>query len=102
MAQFSLDEPIDDDTEYAIFDDMQGGITFWKSYKCWLGQQQQFYATDKYKGKKLIMWGRPTIYLANSDPRHDKEADYEWLDGNCVFVCLDKPIFRASTEYNSE
>lgn len=100
-AQFSLEEPTDD-VDYAIFDDMQGGITFWKSYKCWLGQQTQFYATDKYKGKKLIHWGRPTIYLANSDPRMDKECDYEWLEGNCIFVSIDRPIFRASTEYSSE
>lgn len=76
---------------------MQGGITFWKSYKCWLGQQTQFYATDKYKGKKLIEWGRPTIYLSNSDPRMDKECDYEWLEGNCIFVCIEEAIFRAST-----
>lgn len=81
---------------------MQGGLTFLKSYKCWLGQQKQFYATDKYKGKKLIEWGRPVIYLSNSDPRADKETDFDWLEGNCIFVHVDTAIFHASTSHTEE
>lgn len=94
---FSLDEPIDD-VEYAVFDDMQGGLEFFHAYKFWLGCQSQFYATDKYKGKRLIHWGKPCIYLSNTDPRLDKGADVDWLEGNCDFIYLDTPIFRANTE----
>lgn len=94
---FSLDESIDD-VAYAVFDDMQGGLEYFHAYKFWLGAQQQFYATDKYKGKKLVKWGRPTIYLANTDPRLDKGADIEWLEGNCIFVHINRPIFHANTE----
>lgn len=92
-----MDESIDD-VEYAVFDDMQGGLEFFHSYKFWLGSQQEFYVTDKYKGKKLVKWGKPCIYVSNGDPRHDKGADIHWLEGNCIFVELRSAIFRANTE----
>jgi len=94
---FCLDEPIDG-VDYAVFDDMQGGLEFFHGYKFWLGCQSQFYATDKYKGKKLVDWGKPSIWLSNEDPRHDKGADVAWLNGNCIFIRLLAPIFRANTE----
>lgn len=90
-----MDEPIED-VQYAVFDDMQGGLDYFHAYKFWLGCQAEFYVTDKYKGKKLIKWGKPSIYLSNSDPRGDKGADIEWLEGNCDFVYLSETIFRAS------
>lgn len=89
---FSLDESIDD-VAYAVFDDMQGGIEFFHAYKFWLGHQRQFYATDKYKRKKLITWGKPAIWLANTDPREDRGADVGWLEANCIFVYVDTPLF---------
>lgn len=89
---FCLDEPIDD-ALYAVFDDMQGGLGYWHAYKFWLGSQSNFYATDKYKGKVLVEWGRPCVYLANSDPRFDEKADIEWLEANCVFVHVEKDIY---------
>lgn len=95
---FSLDEPLDD-VEYAVFDDLHGGLEFFHQYKSWLGRQNEFYSTDKYRAKKLISWRhRPVIYLSNNDPRYDKGVDIDWLNGNCVFVCVEQPIFRASTE----
>jgi len=93
---FSLGEDTSD-VEYAIFDDIQGGLEFFHGYKFWLGHQRQFWATDKYKGKHLVMWGKPSIYLANQDPRMDKGADTEWLETNCTFIHLTEPIFRANT-----
>jgi len=89
---FCLDE-FEEDVDYAIFDDMQGGLEFFHAYKFWLGHQQQFYATDKYRGKKLINWGKPAIWLANDDPRTHKGADADWLDENCVFVFVNRPLF---------
>lgn len=94
---FSIDEPIDD-VDYAIFDDMQGGLKFFHSYKFWLGCQKQFYVTDKYKGKKLIDWGKPSIYLANQNPLADDGVDYDWLVGNCDIVELRTSLIsHAST-----
>ena len=94
---FSLDEPVDD-VEYAVFDDMQGGLSFFHAYKFWLGCQQEFWATDKYRHKQKIKWGRPCIYIANQNPLADSGADVDWLQVNCTFVCIDHPIFRANTE----
>lgn len=91
---FSLEEGVDD-VDYAVFDDMQGGLEFFHAYKFWLGAQSQFYATDKYKGKRLIKWGRPSIWLSNDDPRGNKGADIDWLEGNCLFVYVDSAIYRS-------
>lgn len=92
-----MEEPIDDVT-YAVFDDF-GGLKFLPSYKFWFGHQQQFYVTDKYRGKKLVTWGRPSIWLNNTDPREEfgiRADEVEWLNANCIFIELDKPIAHAS------
>lgn len=78
-------------------DDMQGGFEFFHGYKFWLGAQKEFCVTDKYKGKKHLPWGKPSIWLCNNDPSTEK-VDYDWLLGNCVIVHLRQTIFRASTE----
>ena len=88
---FSLDESVDD-VEYAVFDDMQGGLKFFHAYKFWLGAQKQFYATDKYKGKRLVHWGKPSIYLSNTNPLCDEGVDVDWLMGNCIIVALDDSL----------
>lgn len=70
------------------------------SWKFWLGHQQQFYVTDKYKGKKLIKWGRPSIWLSNKNPLDEfglEAEDVEWLRDNCVIVFVDTPIVRAKS-----
>lgn len=82
---------------YAVFDDMQGGFDFFHGYKFWLGAQREFTVTDKYKGKKHILWGKPSIWLCNNDPSVEK-VDWEWLEGNCTIVKLDRTIFHANTE----
>ena len=93
---FSLGEPITG-ARYAVFDDIQGGLEFFHGYKFWLGAQKQFYATDKYKGKQLVHWGRPSIYVSNTDPRNDKGADIQWLEGNCIFLYIGEAIFHANS-----
>lgn len=96
---FSLDEPITEDTQYAIFDDF-GGLKYMPNYKAWLGCQQEFYQTDKYKGKRKITWGRPTIWVANDNPLDEfglKDTEVEWLQGNCEIVFIETPIVRASS-----
>lgn len=80
-----MDESLED-VDYAIFDDMQGGLKFFHAYKFWLGAQSQFWATDKYKGKKLIHWGRPSIYISNGNPLCDEGVDHDWILGNCDLV----------------
>lgn len=89
---YSMDEGIDH-AAYAIFDDIQGGLQFFHAYKFWLGHQQQFYVTDKYKSKRLVRWGRPAIWISNDDPRDNIGADRHWLEANCEFVYIDSPLF---------
>lgn len=90
---FSLDElENDEDVEYAIFDDIQGGFKYFPGYKSWLGQQEEFYCTDKYRKKKHIKWGKPCIWIMNENP-YTQEVDIDWLERNCVIVHIDKPLF---------
>jgi hypothetical protein len=100
--------------EYAVFDDMRGGIGMFPSYKEWLGGQSVVTVKKLYRDAVQMRWGKPCIWLANSDPRDQLKADitdrtpkgrvdliYEdvaWLEANCIFVELTEPIFRASTE----
>lgn len=66
---------------------MNGGIKFFPSFKQWLGCQHQFQVKRLYRDPELIQWGKPSIWVANTDPRDDvSESDSQWLEGNCVFV----------------
>lgn len=85
------------DVDYAVFDDIQGGIKFFHGYKNWLGCQFQFQIKGLYRDPQIICWGKPAIWIANSDPRQDVGPDEaEWLEGNCTFVEVLEPIFHAS------
>lgn len=89
----------DPTVKYAIFDDIAGGIKFFPNFKMWLGCQTQFSVKVLYRDPVPITWGRPAIWVANTDPRDDMDADdREWMDGNCRFVRLDTTIFHANTE----
>jgi len=98
-AAFNL-KKYSDDCEYAIFDDIKGGLRSWDNYKGWLGAQDTFEETDKYKGKKSIKWGRPTIYLANRDPLKQRGINIEkdWIRANCFIVHIDKPMCQHTKE----
>ncbi|AXB22618.1 replication associated protein [Lynx canadensis faeces associated genomovirus CL5 48] len=85
--------------EYAIFDDIRGGIKFFPAFKEWLGGQQTVCVKRLYRDPKLIQWGKPSIWISNDDPRHSMEtSDVAWLEMNCKFVEINTPIFRANTE----
>lgn len=96
------------DVEYAVFDDMRGGIEFFHGWKDWLGAQQEFMVKALYHDPKLFRWGRPSIWCANRDPRDEMESrlfkgiftqgDIDWMNANCIFVAVDSPIFHASRE----
>lgn len=96
-------EMFSEDCKYAVFDDISGGFGFFPSYKLWLGGQFEFSVTDKYKHKRNVKWGKPTIWLCNTDPRLDwykpgTAPDFEWMEANCDFVEITEAIFHASTE----
>ena len=58
---------------------------------------EPIYATDKYKGKKLINWGKPAIWISNEDPREQLGADVDWLNKNVTFVYIDTPDKQGLT-----
>lgn len=74
--------------EYAIWDDLDWSK--FTQYKQWLGAQQQFTVTDKYKCKMQIQWGKPCIVLSNKEPIFPEPS---WIDKNCVTVFLNSPLF---------
>lgn len=107
-----------DDAGYAVFDDIRGGITMFHGFKEWFGSQSVVTVKKLYRDPVQLSWGKPCIWLANSDPREQLRADItertpmgkvslinddvEWLEANCTFVELREPIFRASTESIAE
>ncbi|QCW23725.1 MAG: replication-associated protein [Gemycircularvirus mouti8] len=87
-----------DEAQYAVFDDIQGGIKFFPSFKNWLGGQEEFQIKGLYRDPEIIKWGKPSVWISNTDPRHDMSlADVEWMEGNCTFVEVRHPMFRASS-----
>lgn len=96
-------DDLSENVDYAIFDDISGGFDFFPSYKQWLGGQFQFTVTDKFKHKRTVKWGKPTIWICNQDPRlalykAGHEPDFGWMEENCLFYELRDFIFHASTE----
>lgn len=97
---FNLDD-FSESAEYAVFDDISGGFSFFPGYKQWLGGQFQFTVTDKFKHKRTVKWGKPTVWLCNTDPRNDyykpgSAPDFGWMEENADFVEIQEPIFRAN------
>lgn len=91
------------DAEYAVFDDIRGGIKFFPAFKEWLGGQAHVSVKRLYRDPKVIPWGKPSIWISNEDPRLAMEpADANWLEGNATFIEITEPIFRASTGWPLE
>lgn len=82
------------DAEYAIFDDMRGGIEFFPSWKEWLGGQSIVSVKKLYRDPVQLKWGKPSIWLSNVDPRTQLKnvEDVNWLENNCDFVYLEESI----------
>lgn len=88
------------DAEYAIFDDMRGGIDFFPSWKEWLGGQAVVSVKKLYRDPVQMEWGKPSIWLSNIDPRVQLKStdDVAWLEANAEFVFIGESIVRANTE----
>lgn len=95
------------DAEYAVFDDIRGGFGFFHGYKEWLGAQPHVSIKQLYREPFYMKWGKPTIWICNTDPRLDAYApnakpDFEWMEGNVEFIevtrSLISSISRASRQ----
>lgn len=85
---FNLDE-WDDGAKYAIFDDWEDWTKLFQ-WKQWIGAQQQFAVTDKYRKKRTVQWGKPCIILSNHEPIF---PDMEWLNANVFKLHVINKLF---------
>lgn len=108
QLQGSLAEQVD----YAVFDDINGGILSFSGWRMWLGGQPTVQVKLLYKEPQLLKWAKPAIWCNNRDPRDQMregvnvkysaeqcESDIAWLEENCIFVYVDSPIIsQPNTE----
>lgn len=87
---FSLDT-FNPDAEYAIFDDWEDWDRFY-NYKQFLGAQEEFVVSDKYRKKRTIRWGKPCIVISNTLPAF---KDMDWIHLNCVIYYVNEPLFET-------
>lgn len=87
------------EVDYAVFDDIRGGMKFFPAFKEWLGGQHTVCVKQLYRDPILVKWGKPSIWVSNDDPRLCMEpSDVAWLEANARFIECNYPIFRANTE----
>jgi len=91
-GQFNLDD-WDDGARYCVLDDFD--VKFFPQWKSFLGSQKCFVLTDKYRKKRTVNWGKPTIWLCNPecDPRKYLVFALDWIDANCVIVELEEKLY---------
>lgn len=75
-----------DDAEYVIWDDF--GWEFIPAKKCFLGAQKEFTISDKYRKKKTVKWGKPSIVLTNDYPVLN-----DWEKENTVVITLINKLY---------
>lgn len=91
---FNLDTLVrtgEENISYIVWDDVSWKDSALKdeNYKNWMGGQDKFTVTDKYKGKVDITWGKPAIFCSNHNPLIGlAQTDKSWLKGNCTIVDL--------------
>lgn len=84
------------DQLYAVFDDMQlfsrERISYFKPF---IGCQKEFDITDKYRHKRTLSWGRPSIFLMNLPEWNEiKNSNmYDYILTNSSIVILNTPLF---------
>ncbi len=86
-----------ENVDYIVFDDCS--IDAIPHYKNWLGCQETVCYRVKYGKDKEIHWGKPAIWCCNenADPRRSsaRHVDTTWLEGNCIFITVDRPLWEA-------
>lgn len=87
----------DDSARYVVFDDCSFEFfgPYWKQF---FGAQRRFTLNPKYGKRRGVEWGRPCIWVCNSDGdprRHAKlgVSELRWLSMNCVFVELYEALY---------
>lgn len=75
-----------DYAQYAIFDDFKWEYLPFK--KQFFGAQKEFTMTDKYRKKRTVKWGKPSILIVNpEDDFYDRldEREKQWWIANVFY-----------------
>lgn len=77
---------------YLVVDDVE-----WEFFKCkkqLLGGQLTFNTSEKYKPLFNVTFGKPVIYLVNTDPRQSMTQEEEdYYKDNVVYITLHNKLF---------
>lgn len=90
-----------ENVKYGVMDDIT--LSQIRSWKGFIGCQRDITVTDKYRTKRVYKGGLPIIWCSNDDPREEpqlKPADVRWLNGNCVFVEITRPLWEKGAPQN--
>lgn len=94
---FSLDK-WDSEAQYLVLDDIDWEYLPYKKHL--LGAQREFTATDRYKPKRTLLWGKPCIYCINRDQylvmvhgTTKQPTIMDWLEDNCIFVHIENKLY---------
>lgn len=81
------------DVDYAVFDDIRGGIKFFHAYKEWLGCQAYVTVKELYREPRQLPWGKPSIWCSNTDPRNEMlQSEVDWMDQNVIFIEVEESL----------
>lgn len=81
-----------DEAEYGVIDDFDWEQFAKYGYKSMLGLQYQATVTDKYRGKRMILHGKPVIMITNELPEF-KNGEGDWLIANVDFIEITDKCF---------
>lgn len=101
-GMFNLDV-WDSDAEYIVIDDFDFDF-FPGMRKALWGAQKEFVATDKFKRKRSLKWGKPMIWLCNPGKSpflaEDKRGnlllrgdEHAWYTENCVQIEIANKLY---------
>lgn len=80
---------------YVVFDDILWD-TFKSSAKSWFGSQRDFSVSDKYKRKRRIPGGVPSIFLINPEDFNGPVSEFcngPWGKQNIDIIFLNKTLY---------
>jgi hypothetical protein len=78
--------------QFLVIDDMAWDKI--PAKKAIFGAQKEFTLTDRYRHKKRLTWGKPTILLCNPDNAPNiLLAELDWYQSNVTTIYLTNKLF---------
>lgn len=93
-------ESFNSNLPFSIFDDFpKEWHSFFSNWKPWMGSQTDFVVNPKYGRRRKLLWGHPSIFLANEMPELNKpgkdgyvinKSNEDYINKNVIIVESDK------------